>query len=82
MLSNFEMRPMYDQFWAIEGVIHLVHYLLVMAPTRSGIGLSLSGSLLDPPELLEIQIGWVLYHTTCGYVTRYMIKHPSDLYFK
>jgi hypothetical protein len=27
-----------------------------------------AGSLLDPPELLEIQIGWLVCHITCGYV--------------
>jgi hypothetical protein len=26
-------------------------------------------SLLDPPDLHEIQIEWVVYHITCGYVT-------------
>jgi hypothetical protein len=26
------------------------------------------GSLLDPSELLEIQIRWVVYHIMCGYV--------------
>jgi hypothetical protein len=35
----------------------------VLAPTRFGSSLPLSGSLLDPPELLEIlQIEWVVYH--------------------
>jgi hypothetical protein len=24
---------------------------------------------LNPPELLEIQIEWVVYHITCGYLT-------------
>jgi hypothetical protein len=34
----------------------------VLAPTSSG-------SVLDPSELLEIQIEWVVYHVMCGYVT-------------
>jgi hypothetical protein len=33
-----------------------------------GSSLPSSGSLLDPSELLEIQIGWVVYHIMCGYV--------------
>jgi hypothetical protein len=41
----------------------------VLAPTCFGSSLPSSGSLLDPPELLEIQIGWVVYHIMCGYVT-------------
>jgi hypothetical protein len=41
----------------------------VLAPTRFGSSLPSSGCLLDPPELLEIQIAWVVYHITCGYVT-------------
>jgi hypothetical protein len=45
------------------------HLFYVLAPTCFGSSLPSSGSLLDPPELLEIQIGWVVYHTTCGYVT-------------
>jgi hypothetical protein len=39
-----------------------------MAPTCYGSSLPSSGSLLDPPELLEIQIGRVVYHITYGYV--------------
>jgi hypothetical protein len=43
---------------------------------------------LDPFELLEIQIEWVVYRIMCGYVatglvtTHYTIYHPFDLYFK
>jgi hypothetical protein len=40
----------------------------VLAPTCFGSSLSSSGSFLDPSELLEIQIGWVVYHVMCGYV--------------
>jgi hypothetical protein len=41
----------------------------VLAPTCFGSSLPSSGSFLDPPELLEIQIEWVVYHIMCGYVT-------------
>jgi hypothetical protein len=41
----------------------------VLAPTCFGSSLPSSGSFLDPPELLEIQIEWVVYHTMCDYVT-------------
>jgi hypothetical protein len=37
-------------------------------PTCFGSSLPSSVSLLDPPELLEIQIRWVVYHIVCGYV--------------
>jgi hypothetical protein len=40
----------------------------VLVPACFGSSLPSSGSLLDPPELLEIQTAWVVYHVTCGYV--------------
>jgi hypothetical protein len=40
----------------------------VLAPTCFGSSLPLSGSFLDPSELPEIQIKWVVYHIMCGYV--------------
>jgi hypothetical protein len=40
----------------------------ILAPTCFGSSLPSSGSLLDPSELLEIQIEWVVYHILCGYV--------------
>jgi hypothetical protein len=40
----------------------------ILAPTCFGTSLPSSGSFLDPSELLEIQIDWVVYHITCGYV--------------
>jgi hypothetical protein len=59
----------------------------MLAPTCFGSSLPSSGSLLDSPELIEIQLGdtihgtMTIWHT--GHVTtRYMICHPSDLYFK
>jgi hypothetical protein len=43
-------------------------YVHVLAPTCFGSGPSSSGSFLDPSELLQIQIGWVVYHIMCGYM--------------
>jgi hypothetical protein len=40
----------------------------ILAPTFFSSSLPSSGSFLDPSELLEIQIEWVVYHTMCGYV--------------
>jgi hypothetical protein len=40
-----------------------------LAPTCFGSSLPSSWSFLDPPELLEIQIEWVVYDIMCGYVT-------------
>jgi hypothetical protein len=41
----------------------------ILAPSCFDSSLPSSGSLLAPPELLEIQIGRVVYHITCGCVT-------------
>jgi hypothetical protein len=41
----------------------------VFTPTCFGSSRPSSGSFLDPPDLLEIQIEWVVYHILCGYVT-------------
>jgi hypothetical protein len=40
----------------------------ILAPTCFGSSLQSSGSFLDPSELLEIQIDWVVYHLMCGCV--------------
>jgi hypothetical protein len=40
----------------------------VLAATCFGSILPSSGSFLDPSELPEIQIEWVVYHIMCGYV--------------
>jgi hypothetical protein len=40
----------------------------VLASTCFGSSLPSLGSLLDRLELLEVQILWVVYHITCGYV--------------
>jgi hypothetical protein len=41
----------------------------ILATTCFGSSLPSLGSLLDPPEVLEIQIGWAVYHIKWGYVT-------------
>jgi hypothetical protein len=41
----------------------------ILPPTCFGSSLPSSGSLLDLPELLEIQMSWVVYFIMCGYVT-------------
>jgi hypothetical protein len=40
----------------------------ILAPTCFDSSLPSSWSFLDPSELLEIQIDWVVYHIMCGYV--------------
>jgi hypothetical protein len=40
----------------------------ILAPTCFG-SMPSSGSFLDPSELFEIQIEWVVYRIMCGYVT-------------
>jgi hypothetical protein len=42
---------------------------MYLAPTCFSSSLPSSGRFLDPPELLEIQIEWVVYHIMCGYMT-------------
>jgi hypothetical protein len=39
-----------------------------LAPTCFGSSLPSSGNFLDPSELREIQIDWVVYHIMCSYV--------------
>jgi hypothetical protein len=57
-----------------------LYYVLV--PTCFGSSLPSSGSLLDPPELLEIQIGWVVSHmcVLCMYVQYYVFIVCSIIY--
>jgi hypothetical protein len=45
--------------------------------TCFGISLPFSGSFLDPSELLEIQIEYVVYRIICGYVTCLLEWHGS-----
>jgi hypothetical protein len=49
----------------------------VLALTCFGSSLLLSGSFLEPSELLEIQIEWVVYHILCGYVACVHTGHLS-----
>jgi hypothetical protein len=41
----------------------------ILTPTCFVNSLPSSGSFLDPSEVREIQIEWVVYHIVCGYVT-------------
>jgi hypothetical protein len=43
-------------------------YYYVLAPTCFGSSLPSSGSLLDPPELIENTNWGSVYRITCGYV--------------
>jgi hypothetical protein len=45
-----------------------LYLFYILASTCFGSSLPSSGSFLDPSELLEIQIEWVVYHIVCGYV--------------
>jgi hypothetical protein len=58
----------------------------VLAPTCFSSSLPSSGSFVDPPDLLEIQIEWVVYRIMCGYVTYVPDCHgsvmsPNKLYW-
>jgi hypothetical protein len=33
------------------------------------------GAFLDPSELLEIQIEWMVYHIVCGYVAVHIVGY-------
>jgi hypothetical protein len=54
-----------DQRYALICTTPLFH---ILAPTCFDSSLPSSRSFLDPSELLEIQIEWVVYHIMCGYV--------------
>jgi hypothetical protein len=43
--------------------------LYTLALACFGSSLPSSGNFLDPSELLEIRIEWVVYNIMCGYVT-------------
>jgi hypothetical protein len=49
----------------------------ILAPTCFDSILPSSGSFLDPSELLEIQIKWVVYHIMCGYMVCVSDCHGS-----
>jgi hypothetical protein len=59
-------------------------FFYVLGPTCFGSDLPSSGSVVDPFELLEIQIEWVVYHIMCGYVTgvpdcRFYLRNHGNL---
>jgi hypothetical protein len=53
------------------------HLFYTLAPTFFGSSLSSSGSFLDPPELHEIQIEWVVYHKMCASLS-WFLKEPRQ----
>jgi hypothetical protein len=74
---NYVKRIRKDQQYVL---ICTTPLLYALAATCFGSSLPSSGSFLKPPELLEIQIEWVVHHIMCGYVTtRYMICISSNL---
>jgi hypothetical protein len=54
-----------NHYYALICTIPLFY---ILAPTCFGSSLPSSGSLLDPSELLEMQIEWMVYYLMCGYV--------------
>jgi hypothetical protein len=63
-----------DQQYALTCTTPLFY---VLAPRCFSSSLPSSGSFLDPPELLKIQIEWVVCHIMCGYVTCVSECHGS-----
>jgi hypothetical protein len=51
-----------------DALIYTIPLFYILAPTCFGSSLPSSESFLDPFEVLEIQIDWVVYHITCGWV--------------
>jgi hypothetical protein len=58
-------RSRNNQHFALICTIPLFY---VLAPTFFDSSLPSLGSLLDPSELFEMQIDWVVYNIMCGYV--------------
>jgi hypothetical protein len=52
--------------------------IYVLAPTCFGSSLPSSGSFLDPSDLPEVQIEWVLNHIMCSYVACVHIERMPD----
>jgi hypothetical protein len=70
MLCNFhKYRNMHSRKNQQYALICTTPLFYILAPTCFGSSLPSSGSFLDPSELLEIQIEWVVYHIMCGYVS-------------
>jgi hypothetical protein len=86
---NIKARCRNNQHYAL---ICTTPLFCILAPTCFGSSLPLSGSFLDPSELLEIQVKWVLYHKMCGYVAslswfRWFREHhdttrPSTIFYR
>jgi hypothetical protein len=74
--------------WIIRRNKNNQHYALIyttplfyiLAPTCFGSSLPSSGSFLGPPELLEMQIKWVVYHIMCGYVACVTDCHDTTVH--
>jgi hypothetical protein len=68
------IRELLRSFWVtlntnrMVGILYNVWLCGLRALTCFGSSLPSSGSFLDPSELLEIQIEWVVYHIMCGYM--------------
>jgi hypothetical protein len=64
-----------QQYELIVPLLYSIYWLLctsplfyILAPTCFGSSLPSAGSFLDPSELFERGIEWVVYHIMCGYV--------------
>jgi hypothetical protein len=68
-------RSINNQHYALICTTSLFY---ILAPTCFDSSLPSSGSFLDPSELLEIQIEWVVYHVMCGYVACVPDCHNSE----
>jgi hypothetical protein len=64
LIQNVVERTTNNQHYALICTNFLFY---VLAPTCFGSSLPSSGSFLDPSELLETQIEWLVYHIMCGY---------------
>jgi hypothetical protein len=64
-VTCFIWRSRNNQHYALICTTPLFY---ILAPTCFDSSLPSSGNFLDPSELLEIQIEWVIYHIMCGYV--------------
>jgi hypothetical protein len=61
---NLLFRRNDQQYALIVPLLYSVYWLLHVWASS----LPSSGSFLDPSELFEIQIEWVVYHIMCGYL--------------
>jgi hypothetical protein len=79
--TKYNLCSRNNQHYALNFTTHLFN---ILAPTCFGSSLPSTGSYLDPSELLEIQIEWVVYHIMCGYMahnyTIYDIPHIRSVF--